>query len=246
MEEQIIFEKIEAYRQNQLSPAEKQEVEKLIETDAQWAAILQQHEEMERYLNDPVANALEAGLAQIQSEKQAVLRPFPRWAYISVAAIALVLIGIWGINQLSPKTDYQTLAISQFEPYPTYLRLRGGAINTDSSRLQEALLLYDGVAYEEALTILQTIEDPDLKLKAQFYMGNIYLSEAQVDAAIAAFEAVLAQPEHLFTIQSKWYLALAYLQKPESKDRGLAFLEEVAKTETEFALKAQQLLDKVQ
>ncbi len=242
MEEQIIFEKIEAYRQNQLSPAEKLEVEKLIETDAQWARILQQHEEMESFLNDPVANALEAGLAQIQSENETVVRRIPRWAYAAVAAVALLIIGIWGINQLSSPPDYQGLAMAQFEPYPTYLRLRGGAINTDSSRLQEALLLYDGVAYEEALAILQTIEEEDLKLKAQFYMGNIYLAEGQTDAAIAAFEAVLDKPEHLFTIQSQWYLALAYLQKPESKTQGEAFLEEVAKSETEFALKAQQLL----
>lgn len=245
MEEQIIFEKIEAYRQNQLSPAERLEVEKLIETDAQWAMIFEQDEEMHAYLNDPVAQKLEAGLAQLKVENPPKIRRIAKLAYASVAIVALLLLFFWSINRVQPTPDYQSLAMAQFSPYPTYLLLRGGDNDSDSSRMQDALFLYNAKVYPEALEKFQTIDEPKLKPKAQFYMGNIYLSQNRPKAAIEVFEAVLDQSDHLFTVQSQWYIALAYLQVPDSKAKGVAFLEEVAKTETEFALKAKSLLTEI-
>ncbi|MEM6347070.1 MAG: tetratricopeptide repeat protein [Bacteroidota bacterium] len=246
MEEQILFEKIEAYLSDQLSPAERLAFEKELAQNPAWQVILQQHQEMEAYLNDPVAQSIEAGLAKVRTKSQPLYKQIPKKVYASAAAIVLLLLMLWGIGHFQANNNYQSLAMAQFEPYPSLIKLRGQEeTKQDSSRLRSGLLLYESSDYEAAKLLFLDIENADLALKAQFYLGNIYLAQNQPQAAIEVLEKVIDSGDPLLLVQSRWYLALAYLQKPESKEQGIAFLEEVAQTETEFALKAQQLLKEI-
>ncbi|MFK7923641.1 MAG: tetratricopeptide repeat protein [Bacteroidia bacterium] len=247
MEEQILFEKIDDYLSDQLPPAERLAFEKELANNPAWQEILHQHEEMDRYLNDPVAKKLEEGLFKLKQEAKAPKsRRIPLLAYTSVAIIALLILFVWGIGRLQPKADIEMMAAAEFEPYPTYLNLRGQ--NSDTSKQNQTingLLLYEKGQYDEALAVLQQVQIDSQQVRVDFYLGNIYLARKNTSAAIAAFETVLAQGDHLFVPQTQWYLALAYLQTPSSQAKGIAFLEEVAKTETEFALKAQALLEQI-
>lgn len=249
MEEQIIFEKIEAYLSDQLSPSERLAFEKELANKPEWREILHQHEEMDAYLNDPVAKKLEQGLFNLRQEAKAPRsKRIPILAYTSVAIIALLILFVWGIGRLQPNADIGMMAAAEFEPYPTYLNLRG--VNSDTVVIKNqtinGLLLYEKGQYAEALTVLEQVQRDSQQVRVDFYLGNIYLAQKNTSDAITAFEAVLAQADHLFGTQTQWYLALAYLQAPNSKAKGIAFLEEVAKTETEFALKAQSLLEQIE
>ncbi|MEL6654784.1 MAG: hypothetical protein AAFQ87_28690, partial [Bacteroidota bacterium] len=81
----------------------------------------------------------EARFAELFAPPLPFYRRIPMAVYGAAAAIALLLAIIWGLNRPSLQVDYQSLAMTQFEPYPSLRQMRGEE-TTDSTVLSKALL----------------------------------------------------------------------------------------------------------
>ncbi|MEL6593183.1 MAG: hypothetical protein AAFQ68_24000 [Bacteroidota bacterium] len=244
MEEQIIFERIEAYYHDRLSAEEREVVAQKIAQDPLWRQIFHQQQEMEQALNDPGAARLEAGFAELFAPPLPFYKRIPMAVYGAAAAIALLLAIIWGLNQTSLQTDYQALAMAQFEPYPSLRQMRGVEAE-DSALLSQALLAYDQKNYAEAIQLFSRIEDSLQLIPARFYAGNVHLIQGQAQDAVLVLEPLTNMPDHPYLIQSQWYLALAYLQLEGQAEQALSLLEKVAQTPTEFGQRAKELLQQI-
>jgi predicted Zn-dependent protease len=89
--------------------------------------------------------------------------------------------------------------------------------------LNQAIIAYENKNYKETSSAFQELQSnsPDL-IALRFYTGLSELGEGNSDIATNIFKEILDTPDHLFVEQSRWYLALAYLQKG---DRNAANLE---------------------
>ena len=135
------------------------------------------------------------------------------------AIAAAVLLGIVAYQFLSPFTAAPTateLFATNHSPYTMVLSERSSTQDENAELLNEAMLHYINEQFEEARDDFQTLSgiEPD-NISYQFYTAQAALSIQRAAEAIPILQRLLELEEHPFQEQSRWYLALAYLQEGE-------------------------------
>jgi len=137
---------------------------------------------------------------------------------ISALAASILLFALAYQLFTAPKNDTNSqLFADNFQPYQMVLSQRNET--TDSPRdilLNNSILAYQQKNYQEAVIGFQKLNELDNNNTAYpFYLGLSELALENSDEAIKVLGQVLEKNHHLFMEQSRWYLALAYLQKGE-------------------------------
>lgn len=88
------------------------------------------------------------------------------------------------------------------------------ATPTEAALLDQTKFLYETGNFEAVISKLEQIPDSfSVYPLSQIYLGIAYLELEQTDQAIRVFEAAIAQRDPLYTIPTRWYLALAQLKQ---------------------------------
>jgi len=153
----------------------------------------------------------------------------------TAAAVALLLIAYhWFFNN---NLSNQELYASNFEPYVMVLDQRS-ANASEAAPLDEAIALYHNKDFgTSADTFEKLLAEDRENMIYTFYVANARLANQETDQAIALFNKIIKANDLSFVEQSRWYLALAYLQK-EDKENAKSFLEKIQ--EGQFKYKAAQ------
>ncbi len=252
MFDQTTYERIERYLTGESTPEEVALIEKQAADDPEFAALLALHRELDATLGDAETMAFAAALAEADAEdrrSKAGNEPkgkirqlnWQRWAV--AASIALIAV-VGGVFLLRDRSLSGPQAFDEyFEAYdaPANFRSDSAAI---AATYATAFAAYNAQDWPKAIATFEEIVMKDSNpVTAQFYLGISRLSVGDVDGAIRDLR-VLAASQHPFTTQSKWYLALALLEKGEdSQAKGL--LKDLSSGSGKYAKLSKDLLEKL-
>jgi hypothetical protein len=252
MFDQAIYERIERYLTGVSTPEEAALVEKQAAEDPAFAELLALHRELDATLADTETMAFAAALADADAEDrrsksgnepQGKIRQlnWQRWAI--AASIALIAV-VGGVFLLRDKQLSGPQAFDQyFEAYDAPANFRSDSMAIAVS-YQTAFDAYNAKDWPKAIATFEEIVQKDSNpVTAQFYLGMSRLSAGDVDGAIRDLRG-LAASQHPFTTQSKWYLALALLEKGENSE-AKDLLKDLSSGSGKFATLSKELLEKL-
>jgi tetratricopeptide (TPR) repeat protein len=210
-------ELIERYLWGQLSEKELEALHARKESDAEFAAALEEEEKLRQFLRrqegrEKLANlSTDLGREFFPPEKvvpisswRKMYRPFAIAAAILAAAI---LTWLWAFPP-SPQSLYQTYATHEA------LELTDRADGASLKRLQDQ---FNDGRYLDAipdLVALRATNESDLEI--QRALGVSYLETGQLDKALELF-IDLAEGESAYAEDGIWYAALTYLRMEETE-----------------------------
>ena len=213
-------------------------------------------QDLKQTFGDEGANALRDTLAEVDGRwsaatpetsasqpREAKVRRMSFRRVLSIAASFLVLaVAGWWVVNTGQSTDPNALYSEYAEAYNVSLTVRG---SNEMAGFQQAQTAYQKGDYATAFTKFQALaqQDPGAA-QFSFYAGVSALLNEEATLAIPLFKTLLAQPDHLFVEQARWYLALAYLQEDDTAS-AKTYLSEI-KTGAFKAEEAKELLSKIE
>ena len=194
-------------------------------------------EELKNALRAEMRERLKSELASKEAKAsiRRRLRPLSWAATILLAALAL-----WFFWPTAAPNGANLFA-EYFEPLPNALSptIRG---QEDRVPLDQALMLYDGGNYAEAITQFNTIPESELPTGGLMYRGISYLGAQDWENAIADLELAEAGT---YRLSAGWYRALALLGKGDLADAE-QLLETISKEEGHpYREQAEDLLEQL-
>lgn len=202
-----MYETIDNYFEGRLSAAEQADFERKLEQDKALA------DEVAFYLSTKAAFK-EAALQKRHAQwtRQRPVQSL-RWQWASgIAAAMVLLIAVWYVVIPSNHT-LQEYAEVYIEENLTKLNTQ---MDTAVDSLQTAIDYYNQQKYREALPVFKRLAHANPQVRAYEYEGLTQLQLKNYDAAIAVFERIAADTE-LLENRGKFYAALAYLKKGDTK-----------------------------
>jgi tetratricopeptide (TPR) repeat protein len=163
-----------------------------------------------------------------------------RWYLLAAALIGLLIVAKF---VLSPSVTAEDLYQEHFRPYPNVFEptVRGSA---HAGARTEAFKAYEKGDYSNAANLftqlLQGGPDPGMLL----LLGNCNLILGNTDDAIRNFIDLKAQSTEL-TLQSNWFLGLAYLKNGD-REKALLLLRELSVTESSYAGKSRDIIKQLE
>lgn len=145
----------------------------------------------------------------------------------AVVTIGIVLFANFFFNSKSS----QELAVTNFEPYPNVISIRGAKESID-----DGLLAYDQKNYTEALQDFKAYPD---ELVAVFYAGESHMALKEYELAVDQFKQVLVMGG-IFDEIATFHLALAYVGN-EDEENAKNILKTIAE-DSDYFSQSQALL----
>lgn len=219
------YQHIEDFLDGKLNKEEEKAFSEKMAIDANFKKEVELHKSLSKSLNNPAKNNLRNVLNEVDKDwndgtiQEATVKALPSskantkyWLrpLTGIAAgLVLLLIALQFFKSTSPKED---LFAANYTPYKMILSER--SVDNDAAQLlkNSASEAYKKGDFESAQKLFKQLytENPN-DIVYSFYEANAFLSNQKPKEAIAAFQAILAKPDHLFVEQCQWYLGLAYL-----------------------------------
>ncbi len=143
---------------------------------------------------------------------------------LSVAASLIIIIFTWQYFSVAGDDPSEgRLYAAYFEPYQMLLSQRSEADTTGHAVLiNMAVMDYANGNYSSAAGAFQQLWDKEQKnISYKFYHAISLMGSDNAQEAIAILEELLEMGDHLFTEQSRWYLALARLSAGDKEKASL-------------------------
>jgi len=210
---------IERYLGEEMSTLERTDFESRLSTNKALRAELKLHQEVQETIQDKNLTNLHGVLLQADSEfkgKNLALKQtktvslFSKKIFSLAAAIALLIgVTIW---LWQPSASSSDVFASNYEPYIMILNKRSDAPNAESIR--NAVKYYELGNYLEAAAAFKDLANSDTEnITYHFYTAISLLSAGRADKSIPIFEEIIKSEDIIFREQSRWYVAMAWLQK---------------------------------
>lgn len=161
----------------------------------------------------------------------------PIWYYAVAASILVLIVSVFA---LLPSKN--SLFNTYYTPFPEnpITRSETGSMGDYELAMQQ----YSIGNYKQALATFLLINNNENQDEIALYIGNCYLSMGQPKMAIGYLQVAVNSSNKAIVVQSKWYLALAYIDvgsKPQAKEQ----LTVIATGESPYKGKAEILLQKL-
>lgn len=235
------FEIIEQYLEKEQDAGERAAFEQRLRNDPELARDFELYTTMQSDMEqwhqaEDERNALKQTLERVTGNKKAKVVPL-RWYLWRVAALLIIVLGVWQVMNLSRKS---TSSKELYEQYASesISGSRSGSVEDLWSGVRSAL---HDTNYITAINGLQQIvaSRKDSLYEANLYLGYCYMRINNDSAAQRYFtETPLLNSET--KERSLWYRALLYLKKDERK-LSAPLIDSVAKGDGVYKLKAQEL-----
>lgn len=236
---------INGYLQGSLSKDQMDEFDRLLKTDASFAADFK----FERELRDALKKQERQELKDMFSEmKKSGIKQGPKVirlrTWLTAASIAVIVgLGSWLVFFNSSTADTQQLYSTNFHPYENVVHpIERGETLEDLKN--KAFIAYEDGAYEEALDLFKRLEAEQQDPYIDFYTGIVQMQLNQHEAAIVSLEGYLGKNGQLQD-RTLWYLALAHLKLGDI-DKTKERLHELLEVGTFKKGAAQDLLEELE
>lgn len=180
-----------------------------------------------------------------------------QYQWIKMAAIFLgfLIVGASIYSLFIKQKDYQALYAQNFEPYDDVITERG-VVNSAHDTMFYAILTdyYNQGDFDQASILFEKLYNPNKPNDSLlFYYANSCLAIGASAEAIRLFTEMSAYEKSIFYHQSRWYLALAYLdvaanstgkKQEEMLLNSKNVLKAIIDNNSPFAEKASALLSK--
>lgn len=255
MNEQELYERIEAYLAGTLPDEEMAAFERQLQTDANLAEQVQIHANLATILQARQKLLKKQHWQQLvqQQNGKGKTASFPQlrfkgWAVLAAAVLVLAA-GIYFARQmLLPPPNMAQIALQQWQETQNtdaWSGLRGAGSDTTAQqqKLQNALEAYGNGQYSDALVQLNSIGAQSALYPDALLLSGMCYMQLQLPQKAAAQFSVLLQPENdnLLKDRARWYLALALLQNSNFSEAQQQ-LELIVTGQTQHYDRAQQLL----
>lgn len=160
------------------------------------------------------------------------------WLILLLLSIILIVVSVFLILQ-SPLEGTETytpedLYYANFEAFPNLLSpLENKEATSTSDDLQLALQLYQEEKYLAAIDSIQPLLAQQSNDDLLLYQSIAQLATDQNTDALINLSQIVENQQTNYELQTKWYLALAYLKIGATED-AITLLEELAAQETGF------------
>ncbi len=238
MERETLLEK---YLQGELSPTERSEFDALLNSDANFKGEVQFHNDLKSVTeaedDDQFREMLSDFESEARMEKPSVKRFPVKWL---VAASILLVVGLTYFFTVDHSVSTQELFVINFEPYRNVVHpLTRGEDATDTKT--EAFSAYQTKDYETAQFLFTELYTDTQEPYYLFYRANALIELNRAEEAVPLLQEHLDTEDSLVK-NSRWYLAMAYLQLDDT-DNAKRMLREVVRNGAYKAEEAQKLLD---
>lgn len=233
------YHRIERYLNGLMSPAEVEAFELDLQSDRSLREEFELHRDLHSTLGDEEERTfrrklqLTSGQWHQQQTRATSRSSRPVWAIISIAAMLLIVFGIftWFNKE---QTDGDLFA-ENFQPYTMILNERAAPGSDESSRkLREAIKHYTAGEFEEAAAAFQQLRRDGMnEVSIRFYEGVSLLASDQPAEAAGMFRDLKEEDGHLLNEQSTWYLGLA-LWKDGRKKEALEIFQSIQPGEYQY------------
>jgi len=240
----IDIDEVRDYLQDKLSSQRKQEIDKMIASDPEYAREFTQQKELVESMTVFYRGKLKQ---KLKAEDQAKRPKQVRSASISkrrwwAMAASVVLIAVSGYLLFFSDPSSQELFDEYYRPY--YNVLTSGERSGEKTEM-DAMSLYERGRYQEAITAFQEeIKDPSSQTALVFYLGLSYLAADQPLKAIENIEKVISGPASVLQEPAQWYLGLAYL-KAEDIENAQRVFREIQNTSGSYQDQSSEILDQL-
>lgn len=225
---------IEKYLAEEMQGEELEKFETQLQTDGELKEELSLHRQVAETLRGEKIHQLRSVLNNVDENWEAPSKKesakvvqfnFRRILTIAAAVSLLIVAYQWFSNS---DLSSEELYAANFETYPMLLNQRSVDENTaDLIIYNNAITFYSKGQNQEALAAFEElIQAQPENITYQFYQANLLLSEDKSREAIPIFQKILAGDYPLFEEQTRWYLALAFLENDE-KENAKALLEKI-------------------
>ena len=231
---------IEKYLSKKLEGAELENFEAQLQRDPELKAELDLHRQLSETLKGEKVHELRNVLNEVNENWEtpattvdtAKVVNFNFRRVLSIAAaVALLFIGFnWFFNN---NFSSQEIYASNFEPYVMVFDQRS-ANPSEVSPLDEAIALYHNKDFGTSADAFEKLlaEDQENMIYI-FYVANARLANQETDKAIGLFKKIIKANDLNFVEQSRWYLALAYLQKDDTEN-AKSWLEKIQEEQFKY------------
>jgi hypothetical protein len=255
MKELEIIERIELYLEGKLKGKELQKFEDQLKNDKQTGDLFlcykQAIDEIQSYSRNEIKERLKLIHEEVISEKISVFRRIKNSTPLRIAAIligfAVVSSPVYLYLSSNQQNKTEKLFYTNFTPYMNITTQRGSDDMQQRSVLQNAAMhFYNNRDYNKAIVnfeeLFKSQSTPDSLVL--FYYGISCLGAQQNQKAIEVFTKLSSMKSYLFYEQSKWYLALSYLQTHD-KESTVRTLKEIIEEKGDNTSKALHLLEEL-
>jgi hypothetical protein len=167
-----------------------------------------------------------------------------KWYLLAASIIILISVSVILLKSVSSPTDYSSLYTAYYQPYFFVVdQTRSSDTNIDSLA-NEATELYKNGNYQQALELSARVLEINSKhVKAKFLHALCLIEAKKFKAAADEIKQILSGYDS-YQLESKWYLALCFLQLDKPDDaKGL--LSELSLSKNLYQKRALELLDKI-
>jgi len=234
---------IEKYFSGELSETEQQELDQLLETDADFRAEFDIQQDVQKAIkltNREEKKELLKGYEKERkySESEKSVKPNRGWFKIAAAIALLFSLGVYIGNNTGSDSGELYDEYYQLYPNTVYSITRSGG---EASIERSAFEAYEGGDYTKAIDFFKQQESRGELKNLHFYLGQAYLANDQGEEAISSFKKVIDVNED-FTQEATWYLGLSYL-KSDKIELAKTVFKEIVTEDSYKAEDAQAILD---
>lgn len=186
-------------------------------------------------------------VAEEEISYKSKVKPLMSRPYIyAIAAAIAIIIGIFGVLQLSTetsKTGNSGIFAQYFKPYQNEYITRSDEVRVNN--LYFALQAYENHDYAKAIVLFNKVIEADKSQHmAYFYKGVSCIEMGNYNGAIESLNVILNNENNPYYAQSKWYLALTYL-KLNNPAIAKQHLDWLALNDRYYGTKAKEILKKL-
>jgi len=231
---------IEKYVQGQLTAEEQREFDGLIISEPGFKTEVEFHKNLKRVAeaeDDDNFRKLMTDFEQDASSENIKTKYFPtKWL---VAASVIVLVGLGYFFMVLNQPTTQELFEENFTPYRNvdHPNERG---SQDEDLKTRAFTTYSKGEFESAVEMFSKLYESEKESYYLFYTANALIGHNEAIKAVPLLKEYISTSGE-YTDESKWYLALAYLQL-EDKNNAVVILKDLVTTGSFKVSESEELL----
>lgn len=243
------YDLIEKYLEQKMTIEERRAFEQLIKNDPALREEVELHQQIGGTLKGEKIHQLRDVLKETDKnwgveggDQKVKPRTINFRRIIAIAATVLLMVVAYQFFfPGSGAISNEQLFADNFQPYQMLLSQRNLSQEEKNEVLENAISAYTKGDFQNASeAFLKLSENDPNDISYQFYHAVATLGAKDNDTSIKLFRKIIAAENHPFKEQSQWYLALAYLQKGETKSVEKS-LKKIQSGQFKYA-EAQQIL----
>lgn len=232
-----ILDKIDDYLMGYLSPEDKATFEKEIAENEELATAVAIQKMQHRAWQLAERDNLRSEMAEWKKEKTSILStasteekeakviPLSRRIYPLVVAASVLLVVAFVANWLFFSSPSDAELFKKYYDEPSFATKGGGG----TSPLDEAMRFIENQNYNEAIKVLESINDAELNNQKLLLLSHCYFKKSDYNSAISSLKTIINSSNDMNAVQqAEWRVILIQLTSGQKNAEFKTLLNKIA------------------